>query len=113
MIQYLDPVRKLTPQFLSYQFKDQDGVIIPLTAYVSVSLKVKVQGTAYSGPLPATFDSKPAGTVNATYSFPTAGTWLAQFSCVDGSGNTLDGEPVMVTVVKNVEDLAADDLLDY
>ncbi len=90
------------------------GTTIPLDSpvnYTSVSVELKLQGEVYSTET-AAFVSKAAGTVKlAAYTFTTVGQWMAQFYCVDGSGNKLWGEPVIFTVVKNTEDAGTNEIL--
>lgn len=113
MIEETFPVRVNSGTTLRYIFRDRDGVIIPLTNYTLVKFVSKVVGGT-KAEIAAEFDDKAGGSVFVDdFSFDTTGIWNAQFYCEDAEGVKLYGEPIQFRVVKNVEDLDAEELMIY
>lgn len=110
MKQWRYPVRMNTPQRLDYVFRDLSDAVIDLTSYLSVSLLVKREGEELIT-LVADFGTRTAGAVfYDAYQFLTEGSWTAQFVALNAASKPVYGEPVRMTVVKNVDDLALDEL---
>ena len=113
-IQYQQPVRNNVLQNLVYTFKDEANATIDLTAYISCSAEAKLQGAAYASVAADFFTPRTSGQVQVdAYAFVGPGIWDIQFVCVDDSGNKLYGEPIQITVVKNVDDLSVGELPPY
>lgn len=104
MIVYDKPVRRNTPQNLTNTFRDQDGAIIPLGGYVSVTLLSRRAGDGVIR-TSATFLNAPQGQVQLSpYTFTKVGTWDVMFRCLTAGGAELDGEPIQINVVPNADD---------
>src|SRR5438105_728378 len=113
-IRYKTPVRNNVPQGLTYTFKDQNNVVIPLTGYVTAWCEFKLQGQVFATVAAIIVNPTSAGNVQVTTWTPIGiGIWDAQFYCVDGSGSKLYGEPIQFQVVANVDDLTLVQLPNY
>lgn len=113
MLKYDFPVRASTPQLLTYTFLDETRTVIDLTNFFTVVVELSNGGLVPPLVLAASFSgSKTLGVVQANESFPSAGIWQAQFVCKDSFGNRLEGEPIQVRVVSNIDDLTGQ-LLSY
>jgi hypothetical protein len=103
--------REVTIGFV-YQFLDQDGTPIPLTAYPVIQLELKLQGQLYTTTQGIITDSV-TSQVSASFRPMVVGIWTAQFCATDQAGNKLWGEPVVFRVNPNVQDLLLLDLPAY
>lgn len=105
------PVRNNTPQQIGpYTFKDQNGNVISLAAYVSCTLELRQSGLPVVSLSATILTPASNGQVQyASYTFTETGIWQAQFYCTDGSGNKLYGEPLQFRVVENEDDAALTD----
>jgi hypothetical protein len=113
MQQYQVPLRNNNAQVFVYTFKDQSNTVIDLTNAVLAFMEVKLYGQLYAT-IAATINLPPsAGVVQASYMPTVIGIWTVQFYTVDGLGNKLYGEPLQITVVPNVDDLALSQLAKY
>lgn len=113
MLKYDFPVRASTPQLLTYTFLDETRTVIDLTNFFTVVVELSNGGLVPPLVLAASFNgSKTLGVVQANESFPSAGIWQAQFVCKDSFGNRLEGEPIQIRVVSNIDDLIGQ-LLSY
>lgn len=114
MIQYRFPVRMDTPQDLECFMRNRAGTALDLTGYLSVTVHVKKQGDD-EDVQDAQFDADPTtGRVFYNgYRFDSEGTWFAQFYAVNSTGATVHGEPVRLKVVKNLDGLGTEELLEF
>jgi len=113
MIQYRYPVRMETPQDLECFMRNRAGTALDLTGYTAVTVHIKKQGDDEEV-LDASFGTPTtSGRVYYNgYQFASEGTWFVQFYVVNSSGATIHGEPVRLKVVKNVDDLDTEELLE-
>jgi hypothetical protein len=109
--QYRWPIRKTSPHVLrSILYRLDDGPM-DLTDFVSVTVLVKSQGGEVEE-LTAEFgeDRTTGEVLYVGYQFSEAGEWGAQFVAVNADGDPVYGEPLRITVAKNLDDLALDEL---
>lgn len=114
MIQYRQAVRLNVRQELRYTFKDENGVVIDLTNYISAQLQVKLLGSAWEfvgGDFAAPLTDGRVFCLFQAFTIP--GKWCAQFVAEDGTGYRLFGDILTFRVTDNVEDLAIGDLPYY
>ena len=99
-----------------YTFRKlENGMMEPISLmdYATVTLLTKRTGAAY-GTVAASFDgNKLFGKVLANVKFTAAGIWDLQFVATKGDGITkLFGEPLQVTVAKNIDELTTEEILE-
>lgn len=105
------PVRLHTPQTFKYTFRDQDRTVIDLTGYLAVFLLVKKQGTPYAT-AEAEFDGdRTLGKARYLgYTFLEDGSYSVQFVAIDPAGFKVYGDPALLNVAENIDDLGLDEL---
>lgn len=111
MYYHREPIRISTPQLLVYTFRDQNGIIFPLTGYTSVILVSKREGSFYNTAVGDFLDAAQGKVKLDLFTFSDAGTWNIQFVASDGNNRMYWGHPASVTVLKNVNSLTRDEKL--
>lgn len=110
MQQYRWPARKNSPHRFENVIRRPDGAIIDLSGYTGVDVMVKKQGTDVDTQEAEFGDQSVGEVIYDGYIFDTDGEWSIQFVATDPAGNPVYGEPLRITVARNLDDLAADEL---
>lgn len=114
MYEHRPPVRMGSPQDFFYTYRNQDAAVVNLTEYTGVYVVMKRQGDMYET-RSAEFDGdKTLGKVKYSgWIFATDGIQWVQFVVYDNTGAYRYGDPAQVRVVKNVVNLATDEVMEW
>lgn len=114
MIEMREKVRRNSPQYIEYQFRDMNRQAIDLTDFLFTKMEAKMQGKLYVESEAEFAADRTTGKVFIPrYKFMWAGLWDIQFYAVNETGDRVYGEPIQFTVVKNVSDLDIDQITDH